>query len=218
MSLLPFMKQKAIEKGIKRCPNCGEEDIFYALNGKCLECDNPIQRNAKEKSLQFSIEVFTEFFEKFDEILTAEQKKIPLQFLKGLIYTLSTKNNLENEKIIKLQMIVKNIGQIGGDAIGGAIKVEDGKPSLQLLKDYGGTVGDPMSRIKSLSAVILSFQYILEYKVKNEFILETALPKANIQISKPTIKSSSKNKGCLGSLILLLTIASLVIVIISIII
>ena len=165
------MRQKAIEKGIKTCPNCGEEDIFFALNGMCLGCNNPIQRNSKEKSLQFSVELFTEFFEKFDEIFTAEQKKIPIQFLKGLIYTLSSKNSLENDKIIKLQSIVKNIGRFGGNAIGGAIKVEGGKPELLMLKDYGGTEDDPMSRVKSLSAVILAIQYILEYKVKNEFIL-----------------------------------------------
>ena len=145
------------------------------MNGTCLECNNPIPRNSKEKTLQFSIEIFTEFFEKFDELFTPEQKKVPIQFLKGLIYSLSKKNSLENEKIIQLQSIVKNIGRIGGNAIGGAITMDNGKPGLQMLKDFGGTSGDPMSRVKSLSAVILAIQYILEFKVKNEFVLETVM-------------------------------------------
>ena len=57
MNLLSFMRQKAIEKGMKTCPSFGKEDIFFALNGKCLECDKPIQRNNAEKTLQFSIEI-----------------------------------------------------------------------------------------------------------------------------------------------------------------
>lgn len=211
MSLLPFMRQKATEKGIKICPSCGEEDIFFALNGMCLECNNPIERNGKEKSLQFSIEVLTEFFEKYDEIFTPEQKKIPLQFLKGLIYTLSTKNSLENEKIIKLQSIVKNIGRIGGNAIGGTITMAAGKPGLQMLKDWSGTAGDPMSRVKSLSAVIFAIQYILGYKVKNEFVLETATPKAATSTTTTYTKSPANNTGCLGSVILILTTLSFIV-------
>jgi hypothetical protein len=211
MSLLPFMRQKATEKGIKTCQNCGEQDIFFALNGTCLECNNPIPRNGKEKSLQFSIEIFTEFFEKYDEIFTPEQKKIPLQFLKGLIYSLSKKNILENEKIIKLQSIVKNIGKIGGNAIGGAISMENGKPGLEMLEDFSGTVGDPMSRVKSLSAVILAIQYILDYKVKNEFVLETAIPKPATSATRTNTSQPANNKGCLSSFVLLLTTLSFIV-------
>lgn len=209
MSLLPYMRQKAMEKGIKTCPNCGAEDIFFAINGTCLECNNPIPRNPNEKTLQFSIEIFTEFFEKFDELFTPEQKKVPIQFLKGLIYSLAKNNSLENEKIIQLQSIVKNIGRIGGNAIGGAITMDNGKPGLQMLKDFAGTSGDPMSRVKSLSAVILAIQYILEYKVKNEFVLENVMPKSTTT-SRQTSKPTSNNKGCLGSVVLMLTVISFI--------
>lgn len=209
MSLLPYIRQKAMEKGIKTCPYCGVQDIFFAINGTCLECNNPIPRNSKEKTLQFSTEIFTEFFEKFDELFTPEQKKIPIQFLKGLIYTLSKTNTLENEKIIQLQSIVKNIGRIGGNAIGGAITMENGKPGLQMLKDFAGASGDPMSRVKSLGAVILAIQYILEFKVRNEFVLETVMPKTTTT-SKQTTPPTSNNKGCLGSVVLMLTVASFI--------
>jgi hypothetical protein len=204
------MRQKAIEKGIKACPSCGTEDIFFALNGMCLECNKPIQRNSKEKTLQFSIEVFVEFFEKYDEVFSAEQKKNPIQFLKGLINTLIIKGALENEKIITLQSIVKNIGQIGGNNFGGAIVVESGKPSLQLLKDFSVQAADPMSRIKSLSAVILSIQYILDYKVKNEFVIETAKASSTTRNFATEQKPNSANKGCLGSIILILIFISFV--------
>jgi len=165
LTLVPFLRQKAMEKGIKTCPNCGYEDIFFALNGMCLECNTPIEKNNREKTLQFAIEVLREFLDGYDEMFSIEQKKRSIQFLEELVHTLTHKNNLENEKIVVLQSIVKSIGQIGGKGIGGGIKIESGKPVLLLLKNYRIDDADPMARIKSLSGVILSLQFILEYPV-----------------------------------------------------
>jgi len=132
----------------------------------CLECNHPIQKNSRKKTLQFAIEVLKEFLEGYDEMFSKEQKKRPVQFLEALINTLISKNDLENKKIITLQAMVKNIGQIGGKGIGGGIKVEAGKPVLLLLEDYSVDDADPTSRIKSLTAVILSIQFILEYPMR----------------------------------------------------
>ena len=132
----------------------------------CLECNNPIQKNSRKKTLQFAIEVLREFLEGYDEMFSKEQKKGPVQFLEGLINTLISKNDLENKKIITLQAMVKNIGQIGGKGIGGGIKIESGKPVLLLLEDYSVDNADPMARIKSLTAVTLSLQFILEYPMR----------------------------------------------------
>jgi len=132
----------------------------------CLECNKPIQKNNREETLQFAIEVFKEFFERYDEMFSIEQKKLPIQFLEGLVETLINKNDLENEKIITLQSMVKHLSQIGGNRIGGGIKIESGKPVLLLLENYSVDDADPMARIRSLSAVILSLQFILDYPLK----------------------------------------------------
>ena len=132
----------------------------------CLECNKPIQKNDRAETLQFAIEVLKEFLGRYDEMFSIEQKKLPIQFLEGLVETLISKNDLANEKIITLQSMVKHLGQIGGNRIGGGIKIESGKPVLLLLENYSVDNADPMERIKSLSAVLLSLQFILEYPVK----------------------------------------------------
>ena len=132
----------------------------------CLECNKPIPKNSREKTLQFAIEVLKEFLERYDEMFSSEQKKLPIQFLEGLVNTLINKNDVENEKIITLQTMVKQLGQIGGNGIGGGIKIESGKPVLLLLENYPVDDAEPMARIRSLTGVILSIQFILEYPLK----------------------------------------------------
>jgi hypothetical protein len=171
MSLLLFMRQKAIEKGIRICPYCGKEDISYGLNGTCFECNNPIERNPKEKSLLFALEVYTEFLEKYDEYLNAEDKNLLLKSLKGLIYSWSKKNIIANEDIIRIQTVVKDVKRIGGNQLGAAFYMDGEEPKVQLVQNYHGMAGDPMTRVKSLGGVILSIQFILNYKVSNEFVL-----------------------------------------------
>ncbi len=80
------------------------------------------------------------------------------------------------------------------------------KPSLEMLENYKGSEGDLMSRVKSLSAVIISIQYILEYKVKNEYILENSKQKPKTTKIESVKKTSSSNKGCLVSFVLTLSI------------
>jgi hypothetical protein len=216
MNLLPFLRQKAMEKGIKTCPNCDTEDIFYSLNGMCLECNGSLPPNDKIKSLQFATELFTEFFEKHDSMFTSEQKKIPVQFLKGLVHNLSNKGSLENEKIIKLQSIIKNIGTIGSNEAGGAIKMENGKPSLQLLENHTRLSGDPFERVKSFAAVILAMQYILDFKVKNEFVLDTAKSHSSSTASSTSKTNSQSGKGgCLSMIVFLVSTSLLLIIIIA---
>lgn len=74
----------------------------------CLACNNPIQKNIREKTLEFAIEVLREFSEGYDEMFSIEQRKRPIQFLEALVNTLINKNDLENEKIITLQSMVKH--------------------------------------------------------------------------------------------------------------
>lgn len=208
MSLLPFMKQKATEKGLKNCPHCGVPDIFYALNGTCMECNKPIDRHSKPKTFQFALELFNEFIEKFDNLTPRETKQPAIDYFIGLIATCKNENKLpSNESIIRLQSFINNMGSIGGDKIGGSITVQNGQPSLQLLKNYQPS-GDPMARIKSLGAVVAAIQYIQGLSVTNEFVLDPkTTPKAAsitaLSSKKPTSKTGS---GCVISLAIISTV------------
>lgn len=196
MSLLTFMKQKATEKGLKNCPHCGVPDIFYAVNGTCLECHQPIDRRSKPKTFLFVLEVFTEFIDKFDNLTPRETKQPALDHFNGLIATCKNEIKLPpNESIIRLQAFLNNMGTIGGDKIGGAVTVENGAPSIQLLKNHQAP-GNPMDRVKSLAAIVIAIEFIQELSVANEFVLD---PKTT---PKTTSKKQASKTG-LGCMILL---------------
>jgi len=187
MSILNFMEEKAIEKGISTCPNCLTADIFYSLLGKCSECDTVFEEKPKIKKLQFSIEVLLEFTEKYDECMPNDVKRIFLQLGKTIIYKIKTENTVDNSKLIQFQYQCNHIPQLGSNQFGGAI--DGNNMAIQMVE----SITNPVTVGKSLSAVILSIIFIRKYKVPNEFKLETKQP----------ISKSSKSGGCLGIFIAL---------------
>ena len=201
MSLLPFMKQKATEKGLKQCPHCGKPDIFFALNGTCLECNNSIPRNDSLKTFQFAVEILTEFIDKYDDLTSREIKQPALDDFNAIVYTCNN-NTPSNESLIKLKTFVNNVGAIGGNDIGGSVTIQKGEPSLQLLENYQ-TSGDPMARVKSLSAVILAIQFIQSFSLDSE---PTNLKTPNREFTtRTTKKSASSSSGCMFLMAALLT-------------
>lgn len=201
MSLLPFMKQKVIEKGLKQCPHCGEPDIFYALNGTCLECNKPIPRNSTLKTFQFAVEILTEFIDKYDDFTPRETKQPALDYFNAIIYT--CRNNIpSNESLLKLKTFVNNVGSLGGNEIGGSVTIQNGEPSLQLLKNYK-TAGDPMARVKSLSAVILAIQFIQSFSLTS--VIADGIQPNRANTTRTTEKSNQSNSGCMFLMATLLT-------------
>ena len=195
MSMVNFFRKRATEKGIQTCPHCGEEDILFGLGGKCLECGQPIPRNDKYLSLEFAIESFTEFFVKYDKIFSPAQKANPIKFLLQLCKDYSLLDPIPNSKIIQLQSIVKNVGRIGGEEIGGVIVMTNGNPTLQVAKNFNGMHGDPIDNMKSLGGVIVAMQYILSYPVKNEFVIDTVFPA--VAKGKTRSEPTPAKGGCL---------------------
>jgi len=210
MSLLNFMQQKAEEKGITTCPNCGTPDIFYSFFGKCSECDTPFEEKPKIKKLQFSIEVLTEFTEKYDEFMPADIKKIFVQIGKAIIHKIKTTNTVDNSKLIQFQYQCNHIPQLGSNSFGGAI---DGtKMGIQMVE----SAPNAMEVGKSLASVLFAIQYIRAYKVPNEFILETS-PSQSKPVQKEIrqpVPKSSKSGGCLGVFLTLTLITTFIIVLI----
>lgn len=195
MSMVNFMRKRATEKGIQTCPHCGAEDILYGLGGKCLECSQPIPRNNEYFSLEFAIECFTEFFIKYDKVFSPAQKANPIKFLLQLCKDYSLLDQIPNSKIIQLQSMVKNVGRIGGEEIGGVIVMTNGNPTLQVAKNFNGMQGDPIDNMKSLGGVIVAMQYILSYPVKNEFVIDTDFPA--VAKGKTSSGASPAKGGCL---------------------
>jgi hypothetical protein len=207
MSLIPFLNKIAIEKGLTVCPNCGEPDIFFALNGKCTNCSNTLPKKCDIKSLQYSLEVLHKFIDEYDEFASREEKKDALLYFEHMISTCKKHSRLpDNEQIILVQSFLNNLDQIGGTRIGGAIYMQNGQPSIKLLSKQAGNT---MDNVKSITAVLYSIQYIQNFKVANEFVV-----RPNQKISPSTVnyfdsktKNTSKNSGCLSSVfILLLTV------------
>lgn len=201
------MNQKAEEKGITVCPNCETPDIFFSLAHKCTECDTPLKDKPKTKTLQFSIEVLLEFTLKYDEMMPPEAKNIFSQLAKAILYKLQTLNTVDNSKLIQFQHLCNLIPTLGSNSFGGAI---DGKKmSIQLLE----TATDVMTVGKSLGAVLLTLQYIREYQVANEFVIESS-PSKPIQkeINQPRSSSSKKNSGCLVTLLSIFFISVFIII------
>lgn len=196
MSLLTFMDQKAREKGITTCPNCGTPDIWFSLAGKCTECDTPLPAKPRAQRLQYAIEVFTEFTQQYDDMMPPEPKRMFLQLGKAITYKIQTTNIVDNSKLIQFQHLCGLIPLLGSNSFGGAIDAK--QMSIQLLE----TARDPMTVGKSLGAALLCLQYIKGYKVDNEFILETTPTKpTQRQIKQPVNTPSKKNSGCLGMLL-----------------
>lgn len=195
------MEQKASEKGLKNCTNCGTPDIFFALSGKCVECQSPIERNSKQKTFQFALEVFTEFAEKYDEFEDSDRKRGSINILKNIISKCKTENRLPLFKEIHLiQTLVNNI-TIGGEKIGGAITVTEGKPSIQLLQENNKV---RMDSVQSLAAVVMAIQYIQQVEVEPEnSSLTSNMSKKESNHSK--IPSFKSNSGCVFLLLAFFT-------------
>lgn len=204
MSLLTYMEQKAREKGITTCPNCGTPDTWFSLAGKCTECSTPLSKKPKSQRLQFAIEVFTEFAQQYDDMIPSEPKKMFLQLGKAIAYKIQTINIVDNSKLIKFQHLCGLIPLLGSNSFGGAIDAKN--MSIQLLE----TARDPMTVGKSLGAALLCLQFIKGYQVDNEFILETTPTKpVQRQTNQPVSTPTKKNSGCLGMLLTLTFIGAL---------
>jgi hypothetical protein len=64
LSFKRFLINKAAQFG-HQCSQCGENDGYFAINGKCNICQVPMLRYGKELTLLFSLEVFIEFIDHY---------------------------------------------------------------------------------------------------------------------------------------------------------
>lgn len=211
MSFLTIMEQKATEKDITVCSNCGTPDIFFSLINKCNECGNPLPDKPKQKKLQFSIEILIEFIQQFDNRMPEESKKIFLQLCKGIVHKLKASNTVDNSNLIKLQYLCKHIPDLGNTSFG-IVNIKQGSIALD------EKAADLMTVAKTLSGTLLCIKFINEYSVPNEFILDTT-EKKPVQDSQPKsnpTQSQNSKSGCLGVMALVIFSSAVIIYVISI--
>lgn len=175
MNLLPYLHNLTISIiGEQHCPKCGAEDYFFALEGECMECHNPISKHNINNSFIYAANVLHEFLEKYDELCDGmpngkEFKQVLLKELKvDIEFTKKMERLPDNSRILKFQTIFANTPPIGSKKFGAAFTVKNSKPEL----GFEWKLANPMERIKSITAVLSSLKFILSLKVSaNEFIL-----------------------------------------------
>jgi len=156
MSLLSFMRQKSLEKGIGTCPHCDKQDIYYSILEVCGECFQPIDSRPAIKKLQFSIEVFNEFLENYDDFIPTEAKRNLFNSISEvLVSQLKNENTFDNTNLICFQSVCKHIGILGSESFGGSlvhttkqISVKDG-------------ISNKTEVTLSLTALMFAINYIM---------------------------------------------------------
>lgn len=191
MSLLSYMHEKASEKGITICENCGSPDIFFGLAGKCTECESALPIKDEKQTLQFSIEILVYFTNKYDEFMPEDAKKIFVQLGRAIVHKLKETKAVDYSKLIGFQSLCKHIPILGSEKFGGAIDGQ--KMAVQLLEHSNAlTIG------KSLGACVLALKYIKQYKVPNEYMINTE----RFVSKNKSPNTNSKNSGCMTSVLL----------------
>lgn len=201
MSLLSFMRQKSLEKGIGTCPHCGKQDIYYSILEVCGECFQPIDSRPAIKKLQFAIEVFNEFLENYDDFIPTESKRNLFNSISEvLVDQLKNENTFDNTHLICFQSVCKHIGTLGGESFGGSLAHATKKISVKK-----GMPNETEVTL-SLTALMFAINYIIDFPVKNEFILKTKPGKFAEAVksgkSKPIQSEKKANKGCLGVVVI----------------
>ena len=174
--MITYIINKAKELGAQNCNNCHELDYGFALSGsegeggKCINCSSSVKQYSPEKTLQFSLLILKELLQSNDDCNTISDKQYFISKINDLALPLMDSNSLPaNEEIIKFQALLKSIpkGMFGSeDKIGGVVTLENGKWGLAL-----GKTNLTMGKVKSLTICALSIYYIMNFKVKNEFVL-----------------------------------------------
>lgn len=156
------MESNAKSKGIYTCTSCGIDDIFFSLNDKCDNCSKIIPQKPRLLKLQFSIEVLLHFINNYDECFPRNQSQ--LLYINGgekLIKILEETNatSLSKEEFSKFQYLTKLIPELGGNKLGGIIKLNP--PSFNMLE----SCPNPVTVGKSLASVYWSVEYIKNFKI-----------------------------------------------------
>ena len=181
--------------GHQKCKSCQAEDIFYALEGICTECQMPIVRHDEYTTFLFAITIIQYFINEVDDLMPQLHKKVILEALNQDITYCRTKGKIvEDDEILKLQAFFANTGVMGNIKEGVAITINNLKPEVGI--DF--KLSEPMVRAKSMACVISSFNFLLKFSIKNEVVLRPQ----NIE-NGSSQQNENPKKGCLGTIVFL---------------
>jgi len=166
LSFYNFLINKAAEYG-HQCPQCGENDGYFALNGKCNKCKSPLIRYGKELSLLFSLEVFIEFIDHHVDKGSVFEKKEIREMLEGTIIGL--KENIPRvdvDELAEIQKIFTSGAEIKGGITGGALVLNKTATEIISFTDPATTPINP--NFDGLVGAIFAIQFITVVRFKNK--------------------------------------------------
>jgi hypothetical protein len=160
MTFYEFIKNKAASYG-HQCSQCGENDGYFAINGKCNICQAPMLRYGKELTLLFSLEVFIEFVDHyckpgsiFEKGETRELLERTISGLKENIPKLNTDNLAEIQTIFKSGHEIEEIHGLY------TMILNEKQTETNFTFDPNTTVYDS----KGFSGALLAIQFIIVVK------------------------------------------------------
>ena len=164
MSFYSFIIKKAAKYG-HQCPHCGENDGFFALNGKCDLCQSPLIRYGKEQSLLFSLEVFIEFIDNYiDNASVFENKEIRNRLENIIIGLRESKPILDVEEFKEIQAIFRSGVELKGGITGGRMELNKNSTDTITYSDPKTTLSDENSH--GVDGAIMAIQFIAVVRFK----------------------------------------------------
>lgn len=160
----PYIGVKEIESKGKDhptdmiCRHCGEHAPYFGLRGYCLKCRTPFDNERKKEQMSVALNKLYSFIDDHDESLGPEKNAVlnALHMYKEKID--KTGKMLDKNDTNSLKELLRDLGQIGGNKIGGAIKIpKEGKFSI-ILREEGGMVSSGAAEL--LSLILLAVMFI----------------------------------------------------------
>ena len=159
-----FLINKAAEYG-HQCPQCGENDGYFALLGKCNLCQSPMLRYGKELSLLFSLEAFIEFIDHHVDKASIFEKKEIREMLERTISGLKEDiPRVDVDELTEIQKIFTSGAKIEGGIIDGFLVLNKTATDIFSNRDPATTKVD--IKIKGLWGAIDAIQFITVVRFK----------------------------------------------------
>jgi hypothetical protein len=176
MNFYTFLKNKAASYG-HQCSQCGGNDGYFAINGKCDKCQAPMVRYGKELTLLFSLEVFIEFIDHYCKPGSIFEKGEIRELLERMISGLKENvPKLNTDDLAVIQTIFKSGKEI--EEIHGLYTIILNEKQTETNFTFDPNSKKPEFDSKGFTGALMAIQFITVVK----------FPIKDIKVIKPLAK------------------------------